>query len=189
MKQLLEEKTRAVNSLFGKLDRHISAFKRYSGLRCPAGCRECCLKQDLEATVLEFLPAAHSLLLKGECDPVLERIHEKTDACCVFFNPFGKQGNCSVYGERGLICRLFGFSAREDKHGTRTLVTCPVIKESIRYRDAATAVDHAPNLSSYYLRLYGIDPELSVRYLPVNQAIKKAIELTLFQSSFRKRPA
>ncbi len=189
MRQMLEEKTRAVNRLYGQLDRHISSFKRRSGIRCIPACGECCLKEDLSATVLEFLPAAHSLLLRGECDAVLDRINENTDTTCVFFNPFGKQGKCSVYGERGLICRLFGFSARTDKYGARTLVACSIIKDSMKHRDPALILAHAPNLSSYYLRLYGIDPELSVKYLPVNQAIKEAIELTLFRSSFRKRPA
>lgn len=47
----------------------------------------------------------------------------------------------------------------------------------------------APSLTYYYMRMYGIDPTLSVRYLPVNQAIKEAIEKVLHYFSFRRKPA
>ena len=186
---MLTDKINAVNKLYGNLDRHMSAFKRRSCIQCRAGCGECCLKADLNATVLEFLPAAHSLYMNGDYEQVLDRINDKSDPLCVFFNPFSAGGNCSMYRERGLICRLFGYSGRMNKQGVKEFVTCSIIKEDLKTLNPGPVLDLAPNMSSYYMRLYGIDPDLSIKYLPINQAIQKAIELVAFDSGYRKRPA
>jgi len=179
----------SVNKLYKQIDRHISAFKRRSGLSCVAGCGTCCLKSDLEVTMLEFLPAAYSIYLNGESDATLESIEQQVDSICVFYNPFAESGNCSRYKDRGLTCRLFGFAARADKHGDRTLVTCKIIKSALNGQNQEQISAHAPNMSSYQLRLNGINPRLSVRYLPINMAIKEAIETVLLDSRFRKKPA
>ena len=94
-----------------------------------------------------------------------------------------------MYSVRGLICRLFGFSVKTDKLGSRTLVTCHLIKDTMNGALLEPSLEIAPNLSSYYMRLYGIDPSLSIRYLPVNHAIKEAIEMILFDFNYRKKPA
>ncbi len=47
----------------------------------------------------------------------------------------------------------------------------------------------APQMAAWYMKLYGIDPRLSVQYFPVNEAIKKVLEMVLLDARFRKRPA
>lgn len=186
---MLENDLKALNRMYRQLDRHVSAFKRRSGLACVNGCSLCCRTGELDATILEFLPAAYDLYLKGEADAVLEQIANKQDSICVFYNPFSREGNCTLYRHRGLICRLFGFSVKTDKHGVRSLVTCHPIKNSMTCFPSIQMLEAAPKLTSYYMRLYGIDPALSIRYLPVNQAIKEAIEKVMLYFNFRKKPA
>jgi len=186
---MITEKVNAVKKLYGSLDRHLSAFKRRSGVQCASGCGECCMKENLHATVLEFLPAAYTLYLDHSCDQVLEKIGVENDPVCVFYNPFGEAGKCAVYNDRGLICRLFGFSGRTSKTGDRSFITCSVIRDTLKEKNPGPVLDLAPDMSSYYLRLYGIDTDLSIRYMPVNQAVKQAIELVAFDSGYRKRPA
>ena len=186
---MITDKIKAVNRLYGQSDRHVSAFKRRACLACEQGCGDCCRKEDLHATILEFLPAAHHLYLSDSYQTVLDRIQQREDTTCVFYDPYGKEGHCSMYQERGLICRLFGFSATTDKKGDKKLVACKKIKEMLVDCAPGAVQQHAPNMSSYYLRLYGIDPDLSMKYFPVNQAIKKAIETVVFYFDLRKEPA
>ena len=127
--------------------------------------------------------------MNGEYEQVFERISGKSDPLCVFFNPFSASGNCSMYRERGLICRLFGFSGRVNKQGEREFITCSIIREDLKILSPGPVLHKAPNMSSYYMRLFGIDPDLSIKYLPINQAIQKAIEMVAFDSGYRKRPA
>lgn len=185
---MLDEKIKALKRMYRHLDRHTSAFKRRSDLACVNGCGACCMNGALHSTILEFIPAAHDLYLKGEYDTILEQIENKQDSICVFYNPFSKGQNCTIYRYRGLICRLYGFSVKYDKNGKGTLVTCQQIKNATTSTQIRQFLDIAPNLSSYYLRLYGIDPALSVVYLPVNQAIKEAIEQVLLYFNYRIKP-
>lgn len=186
---MLEDEIKRINQMYSHLDRHVWAFKKRSGLACVKGCGQCCHTGELKATILEFLPAAYELYLKEEANTILDQITRKPDNTCVFYNPFSQGGNCSIYRYRGLICRLFGFSVKTDKHEVRSLVTCQPIKSSMRSYPTTQMLETAPKLSSYYMRLYGIDPALSVRYLPVNQAIKEAIEKVLLYFTFRRKPA
>ena len=186
---MITDKIKEVNRIYGQVDRHVSAFKRRSGLACETGCGDCCLKEDLQAGVLEFLPAAYELYFTDSYQTVLDRIDENKDSTCVFFSPFGEKGHCSFYGHRGLICRLFGFSAMTDKKGEKRLVTCQKIKNQLAGCAPGCVQQHAPSMSSYYLRLNSIDPGLSLKNIPVNQAIKEAIETVVFFSGFRKKPA
>lgn len=186
---MLYRKIKSLERLYRDADRHVSAFKRRTGLTCFSGCGECCQNGELNSTIIEFLPAAYNLFIRGQTDTILDLIENKADPVCVFFRPFSEAGNCSVYRNRGLICRLFGFSAMTDKRGIETLVTCPKIKKSLNVLHVQPFLDIAPRMSSYYLRMYGIDPALSVRYLPVNQAISEAIEQVLQYFDYRKKPA
>ncbi len=185
----LTDKTRAVNRLYTQLDRHLSAFKRRSCLSCVPGCGECCLKNDLEATVLEFLPAAYRIFLENEAETMLDKLENQTEPVCIFYNPFVSDGCCSRYRDRGLICRLFGFAAMENKYGEPSLVTCGRIKAMITSGEKGWSAGMAPGMTTYYLRLYGIDPLLATTYMPVNMAIREALTVIMFDRGYRKRPA
>lgn len=167
-----------VEQLFAELDAKIARFTDASGLRCVDGCGECCNKKDIEATVLEFLPLAAHLWKNGKALSVLEKLENEyvSDTCVFFLND-----RCSVYPFRGLICRLFGFSFVTGKDGKKKLSTCVIIKEKSpgQVEEAGSLADggfEVPVMTDFSSRLIGIDPEMGRRFLPINRAIRGAIE-------------
>ena len=180
----IQKNVKAVKGLFHQLDKEIDQFKTRSGLNCLAGCGSCCHKPDIEATILEFLPLAIDLYQKGQVDEVLDLINSNEDGRCVIFSPFlvgGTTGFCSNYSQRGLICRLFGFSATRDKNGIRNIATCKKIKEAMPelFQKANTGIqngDKIPGITNYYSKLQAIDLNIGGKMYPINQAIKWAIE-------------
>lgn len=185
----LQQKISGVKRVYRHLSIHSSAYKKAAGIGCPAGCSLCCTKPDIEATVLEFLPAAYELYLDGTIEKVLNDLESRQDPVCYFYNPLSAEGGCTIYQYRGMICRLFGYSTKSDKHGSPTLVTCKIIKSQKSQDELKVSIDKAPQLSSYYLKLFGIDQKLAIQYFPINEAVKRSLELVLFHFQFRKKPA
>ncbi len=185
----LTNKINAVNRLLKEANKHVSAFQSKSGISCLANCGLCCTKHDIEATILEFLPAAYQLCVSGEFLSLFESIDKKEDTNCIFYTPFSNGKFCSHYENRGLICRLFGFSTKKDKHGALTLATCKPIKQTHDLFLLGNKLRFAPEMSDYYMKLFGIDPNLSIKYIPINQAIKKAIEIVSLHLDYKKNTA
>lgn len=187
----IEEKVRAVDEVFHNLDTAISAFQGWSTLNCKTGCGKCCIKPDIEATVLEFLPLAYHLYQEGTAHEWLEKLSVSGQKICHVLNESQTgAGLCSMYDHRGLICRLFGYSARLTKHGMRELVTCQIIKteQQTAYTIASqqsNAGKDVPVMSQYYMQLHAIDQDLARDFYPINQAIRKAIETVLHYYAYR----
>jgi Fe-S-cluster containining protein len=189
---MLPEKVRAVEEVFDNLDREIAAFQAWSGLGCSWGCGKCCFKPDIEATILEFLPFAHHLYKHGSAFEWLEKLKGNDSQICLILNPTQPgAGLCSEYRHRGLICRLFGYSARTNKYGAKELVTCQVIKseQTANFETAAAKISsgaEVPVMSQYYMRLHAIDFELTREFFPINEAIKRAIEVILHYYAYQE---
>ena len=187
----LEEKVNAVIQVFDNLDQQIADFQDASTLHCKSGCGKCCFKPDIEATILEFLPFAHHLYKEGKADEWLERINSSDSSICHILNPTQKgAGLCSQYEYRGLICRLFGYSARTNKYGKKELVTCQIIKaeQTEAYRITESKIEEGlelPVMNQFCMQLHGIDFELTRDFYPINTAIKHAIETVLHYYAYR----
>ena len=187
----LLEKIKAVEEEFQNLDREISSFQSWSGLGCQVGCGKCCFKADIEATILEFLPFAQHLHERDQAFEWLEKIKTADTTICTILNPMqGGVGMCSQYTHRGLICRLFGFSARTNKYGKKELVTCQIIKEesAANFEKAVGKIDagaEIPVMNHFYMRLHAIDFDLTREFFPINEAIKRAIEIILHYHAYR----
>ena len=189
----LPEKVKAVKKVYASLDNAIAQLQQDSGLHCLSGCGECCKKPDIEATPLEFLPLALQFYDEGRAEIALEEIRQSKSTLCYVFRPhvtnFG--GLCNEYPHRGLICRLFGFTARRNKEGQSELVTCKLIKEQQKelYEQVVTDIrsgKKVPVMSDYYTRISNIDPSLT-QFYPINEAMAKAIETVLHYYAYRKR--
>jgi uncharacterized protein len=187
----LIEKVQAVEQVFRTLDAEIASFQSWSTLHCKFGCGKCCFKPDIEATALEFLPFAHHLYQHDRAFEWFEKLKLNQTETCLILNPLSNEaGLCSEYPYRGLICRLFGYSARTNKYGKRELVTCQIIKseQAIAYADAEERISKdgtVPVMNQYYMQLHGIDPLLAQDFYPVNTAIQKAIETVLHYYAYR----
>ena len=185
----LNTKISAVYKVLKQAEKHAQTFSKKSNLTCLQGCYQCCTKTDIAATVLEFLPAARGLYLSNQHEELLTRIEQATDDRCIFLNPFVEGGGCSHYEYRGLICRLFGFSAHTDKAGNQVWSSCKVMKTPENNLKALKRLSAAPGMQPYYLKLYGIDPVMSTKYFPINEAIQKAIESVIMNERYRRKPA
>jgi uncharacterized protein len=187
------EKVEAVESVFRDLDGAISAFQGATTLHCKFGCGKCCFKPDIEATVLEFLPLAHHLYSQDLAYEWFEKLQTSSQDICLVLNPTqAAAGLCSIYAHRGLICRLFGYSARINKHGAKELITCQIIKteQQEAYERTSGQINDSevvttPIMSQYYMQLHGIDPDLARDFYPINRAIRKALETVLHYYAYR----
>ncbi|NJM26026.1 MAG: YkgJ family cysteine cluster protein [Bacteroidia bacterium] len=187
----LEEKIKAVESVFQTLDREIAVFQQRSGLHCLAGCGKCCLKPDIEATVLEFMPFAYHCIEMALALTWRDKLDASGSTICEILNPLAMGGHCSEYAHRGLICRLFGYAVRANKYNKPELVTCATIKSelSVAYQqtvdEITTGTLVAPGMRAYYMQLHAIDDELSRKFHPINIAIRKAIDEVLHYFAYR----
>jgi Fe-S-cluster containining protein len=188
---LLREKVQEIEVLFLHLDQEIEKFQGWSRLGCKFGCGKCCSNAHIEATVLEFLPFAHHLYENDKAVQWLSDLKgNQTNICQILEPAKAGAGLCSEYPYRGLICRLFGFSARTDKYNQRELVTCAVIKtgQAEAYNETAEKIregNPVPVMNNYYMRLHAIDADLSRDFYPINEAITKAIEVVLHHYAYR----
>ncbi len=187
----MEEKVLVVEQVFKNLDGAILKLQNSSTLHCKAACGKCCFKADIEATILEFLPFAYYLYQQGKAEAWYEKVKASDSSICLILNPTQSgAGLCSEYTYRGLICRLFGYSARTNKYGKHELVTCKIIKteQSGAYEQAEAIIEGGgpvPVMSDYYMQLSGIDMELTKDFYPINQAIQKALETVLHYYEYR----
>jgi len=187
----LLEKVAAVEKVFRELDAEIAQFQSASTLHCGWGCGKCCFKPDIEATVLEFLPFALHLYGQDRALDWLSKLDETDSSVCLILNPTqAGAGLCSEYPHRGLICRLFGYSARTNKYGANELVTCQIIKteQAEAFRSAEEKIAEGmpvPVMNEFYMQLHAIDAELAIVHYPINEAIRKAIETVLHYYAYR----
>ena len=191
----LYRKVQAVERVFKGLEKDVAAFKRATDLKCVIGCGRCCTKPDISASTIEFLPLAYHLYKQGLALEWYEKLKENNSPTCHIFSPVfleGPGGMCSQYQYRGLVCRLFGFSAKLDKHGVPQIVTCKTIKEEFP-QPYQTAVDHiakgkpTPIMRNYYFQLQSIDSNLCTKLMPINDAIKEALKVVLSYYAYRRK--
>jgi Fe-S-cluster containining protein len=184
-KWIIEE----VEKVFRELDAHLSSTAKESGLNCPDFCGNCCRKSDIEASPIEFLPLAAWLYQNDKVDDFLVRLDNPRHSWCACFDPDASakgEWGCQYYEHRGLICRLFGFGFRLNRENLPVLVTCKIMK-STRSEAVAKAAfmaahhpDEMPIFSHYFMKLLAIDPDLAVPQMPINDAIRVAIEKLYF---------
>jgi Fe-S-cluster containining protein len=191
----IERRVQLVEKLFYQLEQESAQFEQVSGLSCVSGCGKCCTYPDVEASPLEFLPWAFHLFLNDEAEKTLIQLKNTQSSTCLIYKPLNilDKGTCSNYKYRGLICRLFGFAANTDKYGNLRLATCKIIKEgqAEKYNSASEAITkglHIPVFTEYYMQLNQIDFHLGNIILPVNKALKMALEEVLQYYAYRPSP-
>ena len=166
--------------LYHSLDQAIARFQKSSGLRCLPGCGECCENPKVETTVLEMLPLAADLFQRREAEKIIERLNGlPPESICVFYqknSAAAAKGCCTAYSFRPTICRLFGFSTVNDKRGKPELVTCRLMKEHFFKQYAQVNATQAPAMRDYSQQVFNIDCALGKDRLPINQALRVALE-------------
>lgn len=197
MDNSIENRVRLIETLFHNLDIEIAEFQEKTHLSCIAGCGKCCSTPEIDASPVEFLPWAFHVFLNGKAEETLSELEQNTTATCFLYRPKSlaefTMGNCSNYQYRGLICRLFGFGATTDKYGKLRIATCNIIKEkqTSNFESATIAINanlSVPIFTEYYMQLSQIDFKLGNIFLPVNKAMKAALEEVLQYYAYRPLP-
>jgi len=180
----------AVEEVYRELDEHLEKITTQTGMICQHLCSACCNKTGIEASPIEFIPLAAYLYQTAQIDEFLIRLDESDQTgYCVLFSPEAwKNGEwgCLQYEKRGLICRLFGYGYRLNREGIPELVTCKLLKDIspaqvFKARQLGLEKpDMVPLFSNYFMQLYSINPDLGTTLMPINQAIRNAIEKLYF---------
>jgi len=189
--QRLRELARLVEAVFDELEQSFGAYQLRSSLSCIPGCGACCNNPNIEATVLEMLPLALHLYDLGQAETVLEELQSYSGFACYHYKRNSLDGlmsSCSVYKQRPVICRVFGAAGDRDKYGNTRLSVCRHIKQNKAeaYQLALQNLprEAPPRMATGKQRLRQIDFTLGREDLPINQALQRALQLVLFQSSF-----
>lgn len=186
-KNMLYNKIQLVKKILNEASQATDKFCKLSGLKGIQGCHACCLKNDIMASPLEFLPLAYDLCRKGIADKVYDRMGKlKENVPCFFLSLTNKEGGCTQYENRGLICRLFGFSSNTDKENNPRLITCKKIKDTQTYRNLTAAIiKKSPEFRDFYIQFEAIDFFMAGEQLQINDAIRRAIEIVLNYESLQ----
>ncbi len=165
----------------------MSGFKKSAGIECLRRCTYCCATAKfVEASIFEMLPLSLQLWKEGRAEPLLEELEgiHPEDACILLRPnlPEGLSGGCSYYRFRPLVCRLFGFSAALDKHGTPHVAICKPLKEMDK--KMADRIDESikgglpvPLIPDFSRRVAFLHPNFGREKYPINIALREALEI------------
>ncbi|MBF0618752.1 MAG: YkgJ family cysteine cluster protein [Candidatus Omnitrophica bacterium] len=179
------EKVRALEGQFKAVHVGTQAFAKAAGLKCPRGCGACCAGTSVEATELEMLPLAVSLVEDGEAEIWYNLAEQRAfRGGCVFYKPGRKtgEGSCAQYAYRPLVCRLFGYSGNPDKDGKIRFSACTRLRQEqascIAQANEGIAAGrlNIPVMTQEVMKLTGIDAGLARDLIPINMAFKRAVE-------------
>ena len=181
-----------VLNIYQEVDRKILRFQDATGLKCPPGCGSCCVSQEVEATVLEVLPLAIESFSAQQEDLLYAKIEEqerKGDRVCILYQPDLRtpgNGRCAYYESRPLLCRLFGFAARKSKEGNLELCTCKRLRAAFpealqKEGDKVLSKFSLPVSQEISMRIAVLNPGMGFRRLPLNLAIRSAIEKVFWE--------
>jgi Fe-S-cluster containining protein len=185
--QGLRDLARLVESVYEDMEHTYSGYQRRTGLTCTHGCGACCNNPEVDATPLEMLPLALSFYDQGRAEEILESLQQYSGFSCFHFvrhSLDGTRGQCGVYQQRPSLCRMFGAAGVSSKQGQPRLSVCRTIKQDrpAAYEQALISVqsDPPPRMSDGKERVRQLDYALGKQDLPINQALKVALEKVLF---------
>jgi len=183
--------------VYNEVDLKIETFKKRWGVDCLEGCSRCCEipSRRIEVSILELIPLSLHLWEEGEAEKYLERSNSIGDEdLCVLYRPgiYCGSGRCGFYQFRPFLCRLFGFSVVEDKSGRPRLSLCRWIKKEVpgikeKLKNLIDGGCDLPINSHYARRIVLLYPLYSQEFLPINSALKRALEVVGLRLSLLRR--
>ena len=177
-----------LSTVYGELDAMIAAFKSGTRLACLNGCRNCCdtPAYNIEVSVFEMLPLSIHLWQRGEGEYWLQKLRETRpeDPCVLYVSSpsVKREGGCSHYERRPLLCRLFGFSAITDKQGRSVAALCKEIKKFAPDLEGKiqALIDRGlkvPINSHFAEKVSFLNPFYGQKLHPINEAFRLALEV------------
>ncbi|EQC45732.1 YkgJ family cysteine cluster protein [Bacteriovorax sp. Seq25_V] len=184
----LEELSLEVEQIYERSNETFSTYQKEQGLHCPSDCGKCCLSKEISATVLEMLPTAIRLYKEGIHEQIYETLVQVNTPQCIFYAPTsadGTKGRCLNYHTRPSVCRSFGAAAVRGKLGDKKLSICRVLKDTYPELLPGLKVEEAPVVGEYARQIAGININLGTQILPINEALKLALDKVIFYSQFK----
>lgn len=179
----IREFSQELQKIYEEMSKTFSDYQQSTGLTCLEGCGRCCVNPEVEASVFEMIPLALRLYDENKLEEWLEKLDAPLSEHCLLFQshtPDGSKGLCGAYQERPSLCRMFGVSGYHNKHQQITLSICKYIREKYpdltKIRMAEASGEKTPMLMVWSYRLAQIDPALIQERMPINRAIKGALE-------------
>lgn len=181
-----------LQNIYDEMGSSFANYQKNSGLNCLEGCGKCCTNPDIEASVLEMLPLAVRLNDENKLDEWLTKLETPAKDSCLMFEPHsedGTKGMCGAYKERPSVCRMFGVAGYFDKHHEVTLSVCKLIREKYpeltQTRISEATAENTPVLVNWSYRMAEIDPALIQDRMPLNQALKLALEKVALYAQYQ----
>lgn len=174
-----------VKEIYHKIDERTESLAIATGLKCPPGCGKCCENPDIETTPLEMLPIALELFEKKQSQEWIEKAEAVNwQGRCIFYQPdefIAGNGRCSIYDFRPSVCRLFGFAAVKNKQGTAEFAACRYHKQIMpemveKVKESIAGGVPVASFPEIAIQLSNIEPYLGNQRMPINQALKVAIQ-------------
>lgn len=183
-----------VESIYKDSHETFSSFQREQNLQCLTGCGKCCLGKEINATVLELLPTAYKLYDQKIGEDILNKLTELEESGeflqCIFYqlnSPDGHLGQCTNYDTRPSVCRSFGAAAIRNKEGKKVASVCKLIKEARPTEYTNADFQNAPVIGEFARKIMSIDTTLGKELMPINTALKLALEKVLFTEEILSR--
>lgn len=174
-----------LEKVYAEMSDTFSAYQNGTGLKCPPGCGRCCTNPEIEASVLEMIPFALKIYDQGQLEEWLEKIDERKNPQCILLEENAATGKaqCISYHERPSLCRMFGVAGTFNKHNEVTHAICKHLKE---LNSTIPEVNEStPLIPQWSAKLSALDPELIKIKLPINLAIKGALEKIAFYTQYQ----
>jgi Fe-S-cluster containining protein len=174
-----------LEKVYEEMSSTFSLYQKNTGLQCPSGCGRCCTNPGIEASVLEMIPFALKIYDQGQLEEWIQKLEERINPQCVLLQMDQASGKtkCLSYHERPSVCRMFGVAGTYNKHQEITLAICKLLKEL--NTELPRPSEATPLIPHWTAKLTALDPELSKNKLPINLAMKGALEKIAFYTQYQ----
>jgi len=189
----IREFSQNLQTLYSEISEAFASFQQQSGLHCLSGCGHCCKNPQVEASILEMLPMALRFYEDNKLEEWLEKLNDAENLPCLVYQSHssdGKLGRCGQYQERPSLCRMFGVAGYFNKHQQVTLSICKYIREQYPEltikRESEASQEHTPMLIHWSYRLTQLEPTLIQERMPINRALKQALEKVALYAQYQE---
>lgn len=197
----LRELTQKVSQWSEKVDGVTHRYATRFNVGCKLGCTKCCDNPKISVLPLSLLPWAMDHWEKSQfnVEEALKSFENRSEehsssSLCVFYNPKGSLGGCSIYSTRPSLCRFFGFFSRLNKYGQHEHVACRIQQEELNLTKVNQSLNEIQGESHRFLvqqleqELKDLWPVWAKEELPLNEAFKVALGWVVQSSLHLEHP-
>lgn len=155
------------------MDEVNAKFSKKYKINCVSTCNgQCCLKKDVEVNPVELLPLVIELHQNNQIYEFYNMAKNNLNEHCIFF----KEGKCSIYANRTVLCRLFAYASVYNSKKEKVMSICSLIKEQKNYQFSAEEINEAANIVDFSSQISTLLPHWTNHPMPLNQAFVYAVE-------------